>query len=376
MLNLINIFSITCGVFMSALPLVAISITHDEFKENSYAKKTDEKDELAKRNPIYIFINRGEDLKNTDLPIKLTDNMIELLKLDDLYNENDTFSEVVKKTQKKWLAVVQGKAMQETADPKANTERNDLKDASKQIAIKQKVERVARAMGLFDNRNPILSNYKYGAWLGSYLQGVRNNLEELVKVWQNGCRFEKLVVFTGERYLRKENGQEDDIKMLCDPKQSPLPFKEGWKLPTNSKYETEYDMMRLVFDQVQLPKDMEEELLGKVEFVNAPKGQNVRAGTKDCYVTWLKTNPEAGTIVAASYPLLWVIQQIAGETILGEKYPLDTIAPALSKEDYEKYKHAVVIVHDTVTKCLYEINNQINANSMQSKVVPFPRVEG
>lgn len=317
----------------------------------------EEKERFAQRDPIYFFIQWDEENKGPSIPITLTDPMIELLKLDGLYDANDSFSQVVRKTQNQWLAVVQGRKMQGSACAATSTEKTDLADSSENLAVRDKVEKVVRSMGLFDQRNPAYVDYDYGAWLGAFLDGVRNNLQSLVKAWEKGSRFKKLVVFTGERYLRKEDGQEDDIRKLCDPKQSPLPFKEGWQLPKNARYETEYDMMRLVFDQVQLPHDMEEALNGNVEFVNAPKGQNLRPGTKDCYVEWLKTNPEPGTLLSASYPLLWVAQEIAGRSVLGERYPLDTIVPALSQEEYEKRKSAlVVLVHDTFAKCLYEIN--------------------
>ena len=324
---------------------------------------------FAQRDPAALFIT-------TDY--KPTDFLVELLQLDDLYDPSDSFSKMTDKTQKKWLQTVQGKSAQGVAPTKGSVERTDLKDSSDQISLREKVERIARSMQLFDKREAALSHYKYGAWLGAFLIGVRNNLNNLVKAWNEGIRFDNLVVFTGERYLRKEAGQEDDIAKLCDPSQSPLPFKKDWKLPEGVKYDTEYDMMKLVFDQVELPEDMAKALLGKVTFVNALKGTNLRPGTKDCYITWLKNNPEPGTIFAVSYPLLWSAQQIAGTTLLGDSYPLDTTAPALSAEEYERRKPAVVsLVHDTVTKCLFEINNRLKAQKapQPSKIVPFPKDE-
>ena len=339
---LMNYFLFIAGI-LAACTLNAYSIKCDESKSSSFAVTTDENAKILKRDPIYLFIERDGEHNDPAFPIQMTESMIELLKLDDLYDKKDSFSEVVRKTQEKWLASVQGKNMQASLSKNEFIERTDFKDSSEQIAAKEKVERIVRAMGLFGERNPALCHYKYAAWLGSFLQGARYNLHQLVKAWENGCRFQYLVLFSGERYLRKGDGQEDDLKALCDLKQSPFPFKEGWQLPLNANYETEYDMMRLIFDQVQLPKEMAEALKDRVIFVNAPKGRNVRPGTKDCYIEWLKTNPEPGAVLAASYPLLWVAQHIAGETVLGPSYPLDTIAPALSKELYEEKKVALAL---------------------------------
>lgn len=359
--NLIQTFLITHGLIVSSLVVNASAINFDSFDKEFTRIQSKIKDDFSERDPIYIFIQREQDFKSSNSSINLTDNLIQLLKLDNLYEENDSLLEVVNKTQKKWLACVQGKNVRATNSEKSNIERSDLWDNEEQIGKREKIKRIACSMGLFDERNPILIEYKYGAWLGAFLQGVRNNLHNLVIAWNKGHRFEKLVVFTGERYLRKEEGQEDDLRKLCDPKQSPLPFKEGWIFPKNARYETEYDMMKIVFDQIQLPKDMAEALINNVEFVNASKGQNSRPGTKDCYATWIKSHPEAGTIIAASSPLLWALQQIEGEIVLGNTYPLDTISPALSSDEYERKKSRIVsLIHDTVTKCLYEINHNLN----------------
>jgi len=335
---------------------VDASLVRDSTSEKLYQYTLEDKD------PVYIFIQKDLNSCKPIYPLKLTDHVIELLSIDDLYNEHDTFSDVVEKTQKKWLSVVQGKSMQTSSS--ATMERNDLVDSPEKTLIKDKVEKIARAMGLFDQRNPTFVSYKYGAWLGAYLASVRHSLHELIKIWELGCRFEKLVVFTGERYLKKADGQEDDIKKLIDPSLSPLPFKKNWKLPQNVKYETEYDMMQLVLDQTELPEGMVEALNDKIEFINTPKGAHARPGTKDCYVMWLNTNPEEGTVLATSHPLYWVHQQISGKAILGSRFPLDTVAPTFSQEKLiQKNLSLVSLVHDTVAKCLYEISKQYDVKA-------------
>lgn len=295
---------------------------------------------LLERDPSHLFITKEGNP---------TPPLIELLKLDGLYEENDTLADIVQKTQEKWVAVFQGRG---------NKERTDLQDTTEQQEVREKVEAIARSMGLFAQRKPALAHYDYGVCLGSFLDGVRMHLRQLVRAWEDGVRFDSLVFLTGERYLRKNPGQQDDLEKLKDQSQSPLPFKQGWNFPESAKVETEYDMVKIIWDQIQLPKDMAEALEDKVVFVNAPRGSQERPSTKDTYELWLKEfNPPPGTVLAASYPMLWTYQQLAGENVLGRNYPLDTIAPAVTEKELDRHKHAIVsLVHDTVAKCLYEIN--------------------
>ncbi|MDB6081844.1 MAG: hypothetical protein JWO53_1116, partial [Chlamydiia bacterium] len=81
---------------------------------------------LDKRNPEALFVTKEG---------KLTEHVIQLLKLDNLYDEKDSLAAVVDKTQKSWVGVVQGKD---------NKERTDLKDSENQKNMREKVEAIAR----------------------------------------------------------------------------------------------------------------------------------------------------------------------------------------------------------------------------------------
>ena len=298
---------------------------------------------IQERSPATLFVKSDG---------ALTPHVITLLKLDGLYEQSDDLARATAKTQECWLSVVQGRG---------NKERADLKDGVRRGDIRQEVEECADSMGLFAERAPALDRYTYGACHGAFLDGVRRNLFQLVAAWKRGIRFDSLVFLTGERYLRKQQGGEDAVEKLCDEKSSILPFKKGWKMPEDAVYDTEYDMVKLVWSQTDIPEDMAQALSAKVVFVNAPKGQNARPSTKDAIRTWLQEcHPRPGTILACSYPLLWAYQQLVGETALRDSgMALDTIAPALSdKERAVQRERMVSLVFDTVTKCLYEISQQ------------------
>lgn len=295
------------------------------------------------QDPIGIFVT--DSLKPQPL-------LIELLQLDNLYDPNDSLQDIVDKTQKKWVAVRQGQNQRE---------RTDLIDSPEQQRIREKVVAVAERMGLFSRKAPSMCHYTYGACLGSFLSGVRKRLMALIEAWEQGVTFDTLVFFSGERDLRKGVGEPDDFEALCDPQRSPLPFKANWKRPNLQDvcYETEYDMMRLVWEQVQLPEDMAASLVGRVIFVNALKSNGKRPSTADTYIAWLRDyQPLPGSLLAPSDPLLWCYQQLVGMRVLGQGFLVDTTNPGSMPQLMKTYQTSIVsLIFDTVAKCLYEINN-------------------
>ena len=291
----------------------------------------------SRRDPAALFLTADGHL---------TPPLIELLKLDGLYEPTDSLKDVVSKTQAHWIAVRQGRHQ---------IERSDLVDTPQQAAQTEQVLAYAKALGLLDEISPSLKHYDYGICLGAFLDGVRMRLAALVKAWQRGIRFDTPVFLTGERYLRLGPHQEDSLDKLCDPTQSPLPFKQGWTFPAGAIYNTEYDMVRLVWDQVQIPADMAQALASKIVFVNAERGSQ-RPSTKDTYSVWLRDyQPQPGTLLAPSHPLVWIHQQLAGMSVLGPAFWLDTTAPPVSPK-IQNRKAIVSLVHDTIAKCLFELD--------------------
>ena len=298
----------------------------------------EEQKRLEEHSPSSLFVTKEGHLSS---------HVVRLLTLDGLYDEKDSLTVVVDKTQKLWVTLHQGAG---------NKERTDVLDTPERAAIREEVDGCVAEMTLYAERRPLLTKYTHAICHGAFVSGVRQNLSLLIVAWKQGVRFGSLVFLSGERLLRKEAGREDCIKNLQDGSSYPF-FKKGWTMPADAPYETEFDMVKLVWDQTELPEDMAEALKGKITFVNAPRGENVRPGTKDTIREWIeKYHPEPGTVLAYSYPLLWSYQQLAGETALkGTGLVLDTAAPAASKKMFEDTKDGrVSLVFDTVGKCLYE----------------------
>lgn len=293
---------------------------------------------LEARNPKWLFIQKED---------ALTESTIKLLMLDDLYKEGDSLADVVKKTQERWISVTAGVG---------NRERTDLCDSEIQKNQKETVLEVVDELKLVETRSPSLTHYHYALCLGAFLDTVKDRLAAAIEAWESGVKFDSLVFLTGERTLRKNAGEKDDLQKIIDCQHPSLKFKEGWVLPEGVPYETEYDMVCLILDQLCLPEEMAKELEGKIVIVNAPRGELPRPTTSTTYRVWLDSyKPEKGaSILAFSSPLVWAYQDLAARNILGDEYPLETVASSFASPS--QHPALISLVKDTVAKCLYEID--------------------
>lgn len=258
---------------------------------------------------------------------KATVALQQLLALDGLYDPQDTLDEIVQKTQKSWKRVHHGANGFELAD---------LVDSPKQLQIREDVLSIARQMGLFDEKKPSSTHYDYALCAGAFLQGVRLRVNELIQAWKQGVRFDQLVFLTGDRALRKAPGEKDFLQ----------------DIPEGYPYETEYDMVRLVWEQTQIPEDMEIQVV----FINAKCPVNqARISTKDSFNAWLLDyNPTPGSCLSASHPLYWTYQEL-GFALSG--FSVDCIAPSAEGFLKQNDSRIVSLIFDTIAKCLYEIFN-------------------
>ena len=331
-----SIFFLTLGAFMSISAISSANQPSPVLQEQIQ--------ELQSRSPAPLFVTRdGEP----------TPALVRLLKASGLFAEGDRLAAIVEKTQKPWISVQQGRGQ---------IERTDLRDSPERAALREAVDEFIHTSGFYDERKNLFQNYTYAVCHGAFLDGARKNIVEIVNLWKKGVRFSSLVFLTGDRPLRKgpaDGGREpeDAVRKLEDATLYPL-FKKGWKKAEDAAYENEYDMVRLVWDQTDIPEDMAKALKGRISFINAPKPEGMgRPGTKDTFREWLKSHPEPGTIIASGRALLWPYQQLVGETALRDKdFGIDTVASAVSEEELKLYGDRIVsIALDTFAKCLYEI---------------------
>lgn len=252
-----------------------------------------------------------------------------LLEILDVYgiHHDGSWEDIVKGTQKQWLR----KEGKERWDVESRSERDYYALFSK---INMTETKMAEA-----------SWYNYAVILGSTVQKVRARLFFLKKEWERGVRFQSIVFLTGDRPLNKDIENE---KELIDPASSPFPFRKDWvfqgTLPRN-----ETEMMRMVFDQLDMPFDLRHtELI----IVDTPQRNGKRPNTKDTFCKWLDIQPIPGkALIFSDQPFLG-----RGDTIAREMLPdfeVETVGFGFSHEDYIKEKKATPILLDELARWIY-----------------------
>lgn len=304
---------------------------------------------LQGRSPASFFVTRD------GTP---TSALVTLLKACGLFAEGDHLAQIVEKTQKAWIIAHSGGCRRRKC---LGFQHATLEERA---AIVRGVDEFISTSGFYGERKNALRNYTYAICNGAFLDGVRKNIIDIINLWDKGVNFSSLVFVTGDRPLRKDpdgygREREDAVRKLEDFRSYPF-FKIGWRKPADARYETEYDMVKLVWDQTEIVEDMAEELEGRVSFINAPAEAMGTSGTKDPFREWLKSSPEPGTVIviASDRPGLWPYSQLAGETALSSKgFGLDTVANAVSRQGLKVYyaEGLAFGALDTFAKCLYEI---------------------
>lgn len=276
-------------------------------------------------------------LTDENKPTQALSALLSYFKID----HNGTLGDIVEKTQKTWLRP-------------SNVERFNMQEpyADKMNELKP----VFVELGLVNEVTPQSKNYDYVVILGASLPTARIRISWLIKLWNDGIRFKKVFVLTGQRPLDSE---KETLAMLDKEYVNKLrvrnPFigvvRSDWKIDSSMKFETESDMMKLIYEQSDMP-----EVLRQVEvvFIESPMkessaGKKIRPNTADTLKDWLKTNPEKGTILAISSQPTISYQYSVIKSVLPKQFDLEVVGCGLP-EEYE----SVSIILDSLARVLYQ----------------------
>lgn len=134
-------------------------------------------------------------------------------------------------------------------------------------------------------------------------------LISVMKRYNDGLRFKKLVVLAGERPL---DPIKEPATIFYDRKNCILPIREDFKEPAELP-KTEADMAHVLFDQVQWPVDFKE--IVEIEFVD----------TGDTVKHWLLRNPRPGSVLSISNQPYVRYQHAVLKTLLPSTFELETM---------------------------------------------------
>jgi len=289
-----------------------------------------------------LKIEKSEILNSNGTPTKNLLNLLTELKIE----HDGTLAGIVNVTQKEWLRP-------------AGKERWEV--TGKYINQKDILLPLLTNLRLIGDIKPTQSFYDYALMLGAITTTSRQRLANLISQWQQGVRFKKLIFLAGQRPL---NPEIESKEILLDKDNKHLPFRKDWKF-NNNLPKTETEMMRLIFDQADLPEEMKKV---EVVFVDAPmkkdaQGNFVRPTTPDTINEWLKTNPLPGSCLAISNQPYVGYQNSTLKTILPPTFTVETIGKKVAIQTIK-----IPVILDALARWLYQEQKRIIPRSFDPSI--------
>lgn len=249
-----------------------------------------------------------------------------------------SLSSIVQATQKAWLR-------------KQGIERWEIEEQDS-----DKVEQfyaLFEKLGMMQEIDASSKEYDYVLFLGCSLPAMRERIVFFLKQWEQGVRCKHIVLAGGPRPL---DAQRESLEKLTEIAHEKLPFVSDWQVPKQLP-DIEFDMMKLVWQQSDLPKEIRSL---PVTWVQIPmkelqEGKLVRPGTVDLLQGWLATGPEKGTcLVISSQPFVGY-QHAAVRTVLNSHgHGVETIGyKAVLKNRLGTY-------FDTIARWLYQEKKRLS----------------
>jgi hypothetical protein len=181
-----------------------------------------------------------------------------------------------------------------------------------------------KTLCLIQEIKPSKQHYNHVVLLGSTVISIRNRLAYLIDLWNDGIRFDSINILAGQRPLDKTiESPEILLKNSCPA----LNFKQNWQL-SGQLPTTETDMIKLVFDQTELPSEWNNIT---INFVDTPMQQTEngtirRPNTLDTVLEWIKLyNPHGGSVLAISSQPYIGYQDSVLRNFLPKKFTVETV---------------------------------------------------
>lgn len=223
-------------------------------------------------------------------------------------------------------AALQARFFQKNPDG-SQKERWELEKVQVNCPIEHIKEHLA-SCGFINETKPSDKVYGYAVWPGGLVTRASVRLDNLLSVWRDGVRWEQTIVLGGKRELQKDR---EDYMNCCkaihmDPK---VMFACRWR---HLNPQTEIDMMRWLWDCVEIPPELKER---PTVFVDAPmkpvfdkdgnpvidpktnKQREDRPTTEDTVQYWLETSkPKPSSVLLSSGAPYGMAQEKALQMLL------------------------------------------------------------
>lgn len=242
-----------------------------------------------------------------------------------------SWEEILEATQKEWRR--QGGHERWEVAPRKDTNPKLHFDLFKQLGMTE--------------GNLATNHYDYIVILGSTLESVRQRLGQLKVAWEKGLRGKHLVFLTGDRPL---DPKIESVAALLEP--TTISLRKGWKAPSKLP-QNETEMMKLVFDQMELPQGLRKLPLTIVD-TPKPEGKS-RPTTLDTLYHWLILNPKPGTVLMITQqPFFGRTQCLADRILVPYGFTSVVAGQGVSFEEYSRHPLALTIYLDELSRWIYE----------------------
>ena len=203
-------------------------------------------------------------------------------------------------------------------------------------------------VGIVDNIKPTNKHYDYVILLGCTAPTFRKRIAHLVKLFNAGTSFDKIVLLGSQRSL---DSNLESVEELLDAHNKWLSFKPDWQQPA-SMPTTEIEMMKMIIDQTKLPSELS---IVPFIFVDTPMqiagdGTIRRATTADTIAQWLSASPKPGSCILISSQPYVGYQDAVARTNLPLSFTVDTVGLEAGM------KEKIVTYLDSLARWLYQEN--------------------
>ncbi len=247
-----------------------------------------------------------------------------LLALTDVEHDNSLAS-IVQATQAAWIR-------------KPGTERWDINEQDR--GNKELIHRQLMKMNLIDAVTPSKKKYDYALWMGAAYPRVQTRFEYLVQLWEQGVRFDQIVLLSGAR-------------PLTDAEQHAL--VQNFNLSDDQIPTTEAEAMKLVYKNSAMPESMKQVQLVVIDVPMqvAQNGMLARPTTGDTVNAWMELQPQPGTCLVVSNQPYVGYQNSVTKTLLPHNFVVETVGEKSGDTNIDVYL-------DTVARLLYQEKKRLN----------------
>lgn len=270
-------------------------------------------------------------------PMQSLERLLTIIPLEQLKGipaDQITLQQLVDATQKEWLR-------------KPGSERWQIEE--KFPELRTKIIGALDEIGLFTEIKPSDKKYSYCLILGATVQRVRTRLAYAIALYNAGIHFDRIIFLGGQRPL---DANIESAAMLVDPANGELSIRADWQQPAPLPT-TEYGMMKLVYDQADMPAAFASI---PVTFIDSPMQQKpdgtlARPTTGDTIKDWLATEPKTGSCLFISNQPYVGYQDAVARTFMPATFGVETVGPRVDKDD-----ELVAVLLDTMARWLYQEN--------------------